>query len=64
LWLRGSRSWALKWFKSEYPELVEKVMERKLALRSQIERAERARGELGPLQEEIAHRASRRSQRR
>jgi hypothetical protein len=39
---------------------MEKVMERKLTLRSQI----RARGELGPLQEVIAHRASRRSQRR
>jgi len=53
-------NWALQWFKSEYPELMEKVMERKLTLRSQI----RARGELGPLQEVIAHRASRRSQRR
>jgi hypothetical protein len=49
-------SWDLNKFKSEYPELMEKVKELKLALRSQIERAKRARGEVGPLQEEIAQR--------
>jgi hypothetical protein len=37
-------SWDLNKFKSEYPELMEKVKELKLALRSQIERAKRARG--------------------
>ncbi len=53
----NTRGWDLNKYRTkEYPELLETAKQLKAALRSQIERAKRASGEVGPLQEEINRR--------